>query len=111
MRLDSRVRTAACLGSRGTLMIGSARPPVRRPRDRRGCGARRRATDGEIGQVQGLAVEPGGHQVTHVLLQKGHLPGRRKVAIPISAVTKIGTMLIHRKSGPCLSISASPNTR
>jgi hypothetical protein len=29
------------------------------------------ATDGEIGQVQGLVVEPGGHHVTHVLLQ-GH---------------------------------------
>ena len=34
------------------------------------------ATDGEIGQVQGLAVEPGSHVVTHVLLQKGHMPGR-----------------------------------
>jgi len=53
------------------------------------------ATDGEIGQVQGLVVEPGGHQVTHVLLQKGHMGGRKEVAIPISAVTKIGTMLIH----------------
>jgi sporulation protein YlmC with PRC-barrel domain len=54
------------------------------------------ATDGEIGQVQGLVVEPGGHQVTHVLLQAGHLRGRKEVAaIPISAVTKIGTMLIH----------------
>ena len=53
------------------------------------------ATDGEIGQVQGLVVEPGGLQVTHVLLQKGHLRGRQEVAIPISAVTKIGTFFIH----------------
>jgi len=53
------------------------------------------ATDGEIGQVQGLVVEPGGHQVTHVLLQKGHMPGRKDVAVPIGAVTKIGTMLVH----------------
>ena len=53
------------------------------------------ATDGEIGQVQGLVVEPGGHQVTHVLLQKGHMRGRKDVAIPIGAVTKIGTLLIH----------------
>jgi sporulation protein YlmC with PRC-barrel domain len=53
------------------------------------------ATDGEIGQVQGLVVEPGGHQVTHVLLQEGHLRGRKEVAIPIGAVTKIGTLLIH----------------
>jgi len=30
-----------------------------------------------------------------VLVQKWHLPGRKEVGIPISAVTKIGTMLIH----------------
>jgi sporulation protein YlmC with PRC-barrel domain len=53
------------------------------------------ATDGEIGQVQGLIVEPGGHYVTHVLLQDGHGWGHREVAVPISAVTKIGTLLIH----------------
>ena len=53
------------------------------------------ATDGEIGQVQGLVVEPGGHLVTHVLLQAGHMRGRREVAIPIGAVTKIGTLLVH----------------
>jgi sporulation protein YlmC with PRC-barrel domain len=53
------------------------------------------ATDGEIGQVQGLVVEPGGHHVTHMLLQEGHMWGRKEVAIPIGAVTKIGTLLIH----------------
>jgi sporulation protein YlmC with PRC-barrel domain len=53
------------------------------------------ATDGEIGQVRGLNVEPGGHHVTHVLLQEGHIWGRKEVAIPIGAVTKIGTLLIH----------------
>ena len=53
------------------------------------------ATDGDIGQIQGLVVEPGGHQVTHVLLQQGHMRGRKEVAIPIDAVTKIGTLLIH----------------
>jgi sporulation protein YlmC with PRC-barrel domain len=53
------------------------------------------ATDGDIGQVQGLVVEPGDHQVTHVLLQEGPRWGRKEVAVPISAVTKIGTLLIH----------------
>ena len=53
------------------------------------------ATDGEIGQVQGLIVEPGGHYVTHVLLQEGHGWGHREVAVPIGAVTRIGTLLIH----------------
>jgi hypothetical protein len=53
------------------------------------------ATDGDIGHFQGLVVDPGGHQVTHVLLQQGHMRGRKEVAIPIDAVTKIGTLLIH----------------
>ncbi len=45
------------------------------------------AVDGEIGEVQGFLVSPGDDQVTHVLLKEGHLWGRKKVAIPISAVT------------------------
>src|SRR6185437_7497352 len=44
------------------------------------------ATDGDIGRVQGLVIDRGSHHVTHVLLQEGHLWGRREVAIPISAV-------------------------
>jgi sporulation protein YlmC with PRC-barrel domain len=47
------------------------------------------ALDGEIGQVEGFVVDPGSHQVTHVLLQEGHLWGRKEVAIPISAVTAV----------------------
>jgi hypothetical protein len=43
-------------------------------------------TDGEIGRVQGLVIDCRSRQVTHVLLQEGHLWGRREVAIPISAV-------------------------
>jgi hypothetical protein len=46
------------------------------------------ATDGNIGRVQGLVIEPGSHHVTHVLLQEGHLWGRKDVAIPISAVSR-----------------------
>jgi sporulation protein YlmC with PRC-barrel domain len=53
------------------------------------------ATDGEIGQVQGLAVEPGGHLVTHVLFQQGHMLGRKEVAVPVGSVIKIGTLLIR----------------
>ena len=53
------------------------------------------STDGEIGRVRGLIVEPGGYQVTHLLLQKGHTPGRKDMAVPIDAVTKIGTLIIH----------------
>ena len=47
------------------------------------------ATDGEIGRVEGLVVNSGSHHVSHVLLQEGHLFGRREVAIPIGAVTGV----------------------
>ena len=45
------------------------------------------ATDGAIGHVEGLVIDPRNHHVTHVLLQEGHVWGRKEVAIPISAVT------------------------
>jgi hypothetical protein len=54
-----------------------------------GPGDQVHAVDGEIGQVQGFLVNPGDDRVTHVLLQEGHLWGRKIVAIPISAVTGV----------------------
>jgi hypothetical protein len=48
------------------------------------------ATDGDIGQVRGLVIDPASHQVTHVLLGEGHVFGRKEVAIPIGAVTGVG---------------------
>ncbi len=47
------------------------------------------AVDGEIGRVQGFLIDPDSHQVTHVVLQEGHLWGRKEVAIPIAAVTRV----------------------
>jgi sporulation protein YlmC with PRC-barrel domain len=47
------------------------------------------ATDGDIGKVQGLVINPADRHVTHVLLQEGHLWGRKEVAIPIGAVTGV----------------------
>jgi hypothetical protein len=47
------------------------------------------ATNGTIGRVQGLVIDPRDHHVTHVLLDEGHLWGHKRVAIPISAVTNI----------------------
>jgi len=53
-------------------------------------GDRVHATDGAIGHVEGLVIDPRNHHVTHVLLQEGHLWGHKEVAIPISAVTGAG---------------------
>jgi sporulation protein YlmC with PRC-barrel domain len=44
------------------------------------------ATDGAIGHIQGLVIDPSDHHVTHVLLDEGHLWGKRTIAIPINAV-------------------------
>jgi sporulation protein YlmC with PRC-barrel domain len=47
------------------------------------------ATDADIGQVQGVVIDPRDRHVTHVLLQEGHLWGRKQVAIPIGAVLSV----------------------
>jgi sporulation protein YlmC with PRC-barrel domain len=47
------------------------------------------ASDGNIGQIQGLVIDSGSHQVTHVLLQEGHVFGRKVVAVPFGAVTAV----------------------
>jgi sporulation protein YlmC with PRC-barrel domain len=44
------------------------------------------ASDGRIGEVEGLVVDGGNHQVSHVVLKEGHLFRRKQVAIPIAAV-------------------------
>jgi sporulation protein YlmC with PRC-barrel domain len=58
------------------------------------------ASDGAIGRVQGLVVDPASHHVTHVLLQEGHLWDRKEVAIPVSVVTRTdaGIMLSITKA-------------
>jgi sporulation protein YlmC with PRC-barrel domain len=48
------------------------------------------ATKGEIGHVDGLVVDPRDDHVTHLLLGEGHLWGAKRVAIPISAVSRSG---------------------
>ena len=47
------------------------------------------ATDGQIGRVRGLVIDPADHHVTHFLLDEGHLWGQKTVAIPIGAVAHI----------------------
>src|SRR5689334_842367 len=47
------------------------------------------AVDGEIGQVEGFVVDPADNRVTHVLLQEGHMWGRKEVAIPVSAIASV----------------------
>jgi sporulation protein YlmC with PRC-barrel domain len=47
-----------------------------------------RTTDGNVGHLHGLVLGPD-DRVSHLLLQEGHLWGRKQVAIPISSVTSM----------------------
>lgn len=47
------------------------------------------AADGNIGQIQGLVIDSGSGRVTHMLLQQGHMLGRKVVAIPVGDVTAV----------------------
>jgi sporulation protein YlmC with PRC-barrel domain len=55
------------------------------------------ATDGDIGRLHGLVIDPQDHHVTHVLLREGHLWGKKEVAIPISAVAGVSPEGVHLK--------------
>jgi hypothetical protein len=49
-----------------------------------------RATDGHVGSICGVVVEPSGYRLTHVLAKEGHLWRRHEVAIPMSVVDTLG---------------------
>jgi sporulation protein YlmC with PRC-barrel domain len=73
-------------GARGSLATSDTIPPGEVEVQR---GEHVYASDGHIGQVDGLVIDPDSHRVTHVVLQEGHLWGRKDVAIPVSAVTRV----------------------
>jgi hypothetical protein len=47
------------------------------------------STDGQIGKIRAVMVDAGSGRVTHILLQEGHLWGKREVAIPWGSVTSL----------------------
>ena len=59
--------------------------------------AKVRASDGKIGLVAGLISDESGENVTHLILQEGHLWGKKEVAIPLSAVDRIAADTVYLK--------------
>ena len=49
-------------------------------------GERVHASDGDIGQLRGLRLDPATGRVTHVLVREGHLLARKDVAVPFASV-------------------------
>jgi sporulation protein YlmC with PRC-barrel domain len=44
------------------------------------------ATDGDVGHLRGLRIDPGSRRVTHVLVREGHVWGHQDVDIPAEMV-------------------------
>jgi sporulation protein YlmC with PRC-barrel domain len=49
-------------------------------------GMRVEATDGKLGKLDELVLDPQSGEVTNLLLREGHLWGKKEVAIPVSAI-------------------------
>ncbi len=62
-------------------------------------GARVDASDGHIGKVDELLMNPVTHKISHLVLRKGHLWGQRDVVIPIDQVDSIEEDVVHLKLG------------
>lgn len=60
-------------------------------------GARVEATDGRVGRVDELLVDPEDDHVTHLILREGHLWGQRDVSIPVSDIGSIDDNTVHLK--------------
>jgi len=48
------------------------------------------ASDGDVGHLRGLRIDPGSRRVTHVLVREGHVWGHRGVDIPAEMVAGFG---------------------
>jgi hypothetical protein len=72
------------MGDTGTGQVIEDRVPEGQVEMRRGEHVH--ATDGEIGSIQGFVIDPSDHHLTHILLEEGHLWGKKTVALPIGAV-------------------------
>jgi len=53
-------------------------------------GTRVEATDGQVGKVDELLLDPAGSAVSHFIMSTGHLWGKRDVTVPLSAVDHVG---------------------
>ncbi len=47
------------------------------------------ATDGHFGRIEKFVIEPESGQITHLVLKKGHLWGKKEIMVPVSAVDSV----------------------
>jgi uncharacterized membrane protein/sporulation protein YlmC with PRC-barrel domain len=47
------------------------------------------ATDGYVGQVSELVIDPTSRKITHFVVQEGHLWGKKDLTLPLSVIDKV----------------------
>jgi sporulation protein YlmC with PRC-barrel domain len=55
------------------------------------------ATDGHVGVVEELMIDPDSAQVTHIVLRGGHWWGKKEVQIPLSALERVEGDTVYLK--------------
>ncbi len=60
-------------------------------------GAYVEATDGGVGQVEELLIDPATGQITHLVLRKGHLWGKRDITIPVDQIGRVEDDVVYLK--------------
>ncbi|HTP01167.1 MAG TPA: PRC-barrel domain-containing protein, partial [Anaerolineales bacterium] len=77
-----------------------------------------RASDGPIGRVDELMIEPEDGRITHLVLREGHLRGQKDIAIPVSQIEKLDQDTVYLrlskqevKALPEIQIRRSKNSR
>jgi sporulation protein YlmC with PRC-barrel domain len=60
-----------------------------------GRGTAVEASDGRVGRVDDLLVDPATGRVTHLVLREGHLWGQRDVTIQVEAIAELGEATVR----------------
>jgi sporulation protein YlmC with PRC-barrel domain len=60
-------------------------------------GAYVEATDGGVGQVEEFLIDPATGRITHLVLRKGHLWGKRDVTIPVKQIDRVEDDVVYLK--------------
>lgn len=60
-------------------------------------GTRVEATDGDVGALGELMLDPESGHLTHFILQEGHLWGKKEIALPLSVVDRVDEHTVYLK--------------
>ncbi len=73
-------------------------------------GAPVHATDGRVGEVSDLVINPENAHVTHVVLHKGHLFGHKDIAVPVSEIDRVDEGIVYLKCDKA-AVKALPDVK